>query len=149
MPYGSAHVHTPACRGIIEVVDVPRWNVKKSICITAVFYLVAKTCTGLRAVWDTIGTCPWHFVPESKSILCAIQPECLCLNHSVHDNFSEVSGQFVRTNSRMSRHSHICSDMIILISNQILCSLLAIMYAVVSKHTSKDSGIFILFLVAI
>ena len=68
---------------------------------------------------------------------------------SVHNNFSEVSGQFVRTNSRMSRHSHICSDMIILISNQILCSLLAIMYAVVSKHTSKDSGIFILFLVAI
>ena len=50
----------------------------------------------------------------------------------------------------MSRHSHICSDMIILIRDQILCPLLlAIMYAVVSKHTYKDSGIFILFLVTI
>ena len=69
---------------------------------------------------------------------------------SVHNNFLEVSGQFVRTNSRMSRHSHICSDMIILISNQILCSLLlAIMYADLSQHTYKDSGICILFLVAI
>ena len=40
--------------------------------------------------------------------------------------------------------------MIILISDQILCPLLlAIMYAVVSQHTYEDSGIFILFLVAI
>ena len=69
---------------------------------------------------------------------------------SVHDNFVEVSGQFVRTNSRMSRHSHICSDMTILISDQVLCSLLlAIIYVVVSKHAYKDSSIFILFLVAI
>ena len=68
---------------------------------------------------------------------------------SVHDNFSDVSGQFVRPNSRMSRHLYICSDMTILISDQILCSLLlGIVYAVVSKHTYKDSGIFILFLVA-
>ena len=81
--------------------------------------------------------------------VCVCTRACVCVC-SVHDNFSEVSGQFVRTNSRMSRHSHICSDMIILISDQILCPLLlAIMYAVVSKHTYKDSGIFILFLVAI
>jgi hypothetical protein len=67
-----------------------------------------------------------------------------------HDNFLEVSGHHVLTNSRMPGHSHICLDMIILISDQILCPLLlAIMYAVVSKHTYKDSGIFILFLVAI
>ena len=40
--YGSDHVHTPACRGILEIEDVVRWIMKKSICITAVFYLVAK-----------------------------------------------------------------------------------------------------------
>ena len=62
--------------------------------------------------------------------VCVFQPQSH--THSVHDNFSEVSGQFVRTNSRMSRHLHICLDMIILISDEILCSLLlAIMYAVV------------------
>ena len=55
---------------------------EKSICLKAVFYLVAKTCIGLRAVWNTNFTCPWHFVLENKSILYAIQPECLCLNHS-------------------------------------------------------------------
>ena len=81
---------------------------------------------------------------------------CVCVHvcvyvcvWSVHYNFLEVSGHFVRTNSRMSGHPHICSDMIILISDQILRSLLlAIMYAVVSKHKYKDSGIFMLFLVA-
>ena len=90
---------------------------------------------------------PWqHWYRGNTGIMATLIKWQHWYHGSVHDNFSEVSGQFVRTNSRMSRHSHICSDMIILISDQILCPLLlAIMYAVVSKHTYKDSGIFILF----
>ena len=56
----------------------------------------------------------------------------------------------VQTKLRKSRYSYICLDMIIAISNQILCSLFfALMYAVVGKHTYKDSSIFIPILVAI
>ena len=47
----------------------------------------------------------------------------------IHDNFLEVSVHFVRTNSRMSRHSHICSNRIAHFP------LLSCIYAVASKHT--------------
>ena len=56
---------------------------KKSLCITGVFYLVAKTYVGLRAVWHIKCTCLGHWVPKG---------ECVYLPYSQSANALTIQG---------------------------------------------------------
>ena len=81
MPYGSDHVHTSAYQGNLKVKDVVRLIMKKSLCITAVFYLVAKTYRPEGCMAYKMHS---HFGTGYLRGVCvsAIQPECQCLSHS-------------------------------------------------------------------
>ena len=121
------------------------------VCVCVCACVCVCVCVRTRVCVCSLAL-PFHFIYLyiAKNVNVSVCKPSVCVCSSVYDEFSEAFGHFVSTNSRMSRHSHICSDMIILISDQILCLLLlAIMYAVVSQYTYENSGIFILFLVVI